>query len=124
MFRANEQELIRGLRLRQSAITLPEFDVISNRISGDGRITGLVYLNRYGEVRWFREGADHRPGFPYFGEYRPPDGVPTPALLRAYRTNKMAFARDLGGGSVEVAWPVLSEGNLLGVLDAHVALGK
>src|ERR1700681_37179 len=48
--------LIDGLARNQSAVTMNELDIVT-RLSKDDRIASLLYLNKYGEVRWFKDGS-------------------------------------------------------------------
>ncbi|MBI2363114.1 MAG: hypothetical protein HYV15_07000 [Elusimicrobia bacterium] len=109
--------------MRQSAIMLDEFEVVSKAIAQDGRIVSLVYLNRYGEVRWFRDRDSLRGGCRFYEDFRPAEEPLSWALLEAYRTRKMALSRKLKGRFVEVAWPIVRGGDVLGVLDAHAEVG-
>ena len=46
--------LITGLARSQSALSMDEHDVVM-RFAKDDRVASLLYLNKYGEVRWFRD---------------------------------------------------------------------
>ena len=54
MVRLYAPTLIEGLSRNQGVISMPEFDTVS-RFSKDDRIAALLYLNKYGEVRWFKD---------------------------------------------------------------------
>src|ERR1041385_7453212 len=55
MVRIYAPTLIKGLTKSQSALSLEEFDIITKGIAIDPRVASLVYLNRYGDVRWFKD---------------------------------------------------------------------
>ena len=54
MVRLYAPGLIEGLSRNQSAISMNEFDTIT-RFAKDDRVAALLYLNKYGEVRWFKD---------------------------------------------------------------------
>jgi hypothetical protein len=50
-------QLIKGLSKSQVSISMDEYDVVNNALAKDERVASLLYLNRYGEVRWFKDPA-------------------------------------------------------------------
>src|SRR3989338_4812713 len=54
MVRTHASKLINGLSRNQSAISMDEYDTITH-FSKDERVASLLYLNKYGEVRWFKD---------------------------------------------------------------------
>jgi hypothetical protein len=54
MVRLYAPSLIEGLARNQTAITMSELDTVS-RFAKDDRIASLLYLNKYGEVRYFKD---------------------------------------------------------------------
>src|SRR3990167_3225372 len=56
MVRLYAPNLINGLSRNQGAISMDEFDTIT-RISKDDRVASLVYLNKYGEIRWYKDAS-------------------------------------------------------------------
>ena len=57
--------LVRGLNRDQSVISINELDTIT-RIANDRRVAALVYLNKYGEVRWFKDPSKITESFDEF----------------------------------------------------------
>ena len=54
MVRLYAPTLIEGLSRNQGAITMGELDTVS-RFSKDDRVASMLYLNKYGEVRYFKD---------------------------------------------------------------------
>src|SRR5579859_6512132 len=54
MVRLYAPTLIEGLNRNPSAITFPEMDTVT-RFSKDDRVASLLYLNKFGDVRFFRD---------------------------------------------------------------------
>src|SRR6476620_1285586 len=67
MVRLYAPTLINGLSRNQSAISMDELDTVS-RLAKDDRVASLVYLNKYGEVRWFRDPAKIAQSFDQFSK--------------------------------------------------------
>ena len=111
-------QLIKGLSTRQSAITMDEFDVISNALAKDERVASLVYLNRYGEVRWFKDSSMIGKTFDEFQQAVP---IPTNAIEQAYvsKTPKVRAVPDQP--FYEIAIPLAVRGEVVGIVDMQVS---
>lgn len=111
-------QLIKGLNARQSVISMDEFDIISMHLSKDDRVASLVYLNRYGEVRWFKDpGLIGKP----FDEFMKAIPLPTDAIEQAYmsKTPKVRAVPDQP--LYEIAIPLAVRGEVVGIMDLQVS---
>ena len=111
-------QLIKGLSQRQSAITMDEFDVISNALAKDERVASLVYLNRYGEVRWFKDSSMIGKTFDEFQQAVP---IPTNSIEQAYvsKTPKVRAVPDQP--FYEIAIPLAVRGEVVGIVDMQIS---
>jgi len=107
-----DRSLLPGLKRSQNAITLREYDVIG-RLAKDRRIKSIVYLNRFGEVRWAKQPELWTLTFAEFNRRAP---LPTDAVSRA-ETSKTPIVADAGKRNWEVALPLVSGDQVQGVLD-------
>lgn len=104
--------LVEGLKAAQNVITMPEFEAITklNRTAG---ITRIIYVNGFGEVRWYRD--------PNFGnrcsDSTEPLDLPirTTVPERAFRSRMAVYAR-APNGLLEIAVPFLDRGRVIGML--------
>ena len=67
MVRLYAPTLITGLSRNQSAISMDEYDTIT-RFSKDDRVASLLYLNKFGEVRWFKDPSKITMSFEEFSK--------------------------------------------------------
>jgi hypothetical protein len=104
--------LFPGLKHSQAAITLREYDVIG-RLAKDRRIKSIIYLNRFGEVRWAQQAELWTLTFEQLGKQAP---LPTDAVSRALKSDSVVVA-PAGRGILEAAMPLDSDGQVQGVLD-------
>jgi len=107
-----ERSLLPGLKRSQAAITMREYDVIG-RLAKDRRIKSILYLNRFGEVRWSRQPELWMMNFAQLSKQAP---LPTDAVSRAFKA-AAAVVVPAAGSSYEVAMPLESDGQLQGILD-------
>ncbi|MBI3554356.1 MAG: hypothetical protein HY077_17805 [Elusimicrobia bacterium] len=109
--RSCERSLLGGLKRSQAVITLREYDVLG-RLAKDKRIKAVFYLNRSAEVRWAQRPELWTITFDQLRKEAPP----TDAVERALKANAAVVAA-ASKGLYEVAMPLISEGQLQGVLD-------
>jgi hypothetical protein len=107
-----QRSLLPGLKRSPAAITMREYDVIG-RLAKDRRIRSIVYLNRFGEVRWARQAELWTMTFEQLGKQAP---LPTDAASRALKADSVVVA-PAARGVFEAALPLDSDGQVQGVLD-------
>ena len=109
--------LIAGLSRSQSAISMDEHDAIMH-LAKNNRVASLLYLNKYGEVRWFRDPSRITYGYEQFVREVT---LPTDAIEQATLA-KLPVARTVAGLPLyDVAIPLVQKGEVLGVLDLQIA---
>jgi len=118
MVRVYAPTLIKGLARSQAAITLEEFDVITKGIAKDERIASLVYLNRYGEVRWFKDPGKITMSFDEFSKAVP---LPTNVIQQAYESKLPRVVSVPDEALYEIAIPLAVRGDVLGIIDMQVS---
>ncbi|HVE12184.1 MAG TPA: hypothetical protein VNI01_02210 [Elusimicrobiota bacterium] len=118
LVKAYAYQLIKGLNARQSVISMDEYDIISTHLSKDERVASLVYLNRYGEVRWFKDPSLIGKPFDEFTKTVP---LPTDAIEQAYvsKTPKVRAVQDQP--LYEIAIPLAVRGEVVGIMDLQVS---
>ncbi len=117
MVRLYAPTLVRGLSHNQSAISMEELDTVT-RISKDRRVGALVYLNKYGEVRWFRDPSKITESFDQFSKEVT---LPTDAIARAWETKSPVIRPVPALPLYDIAIPLAFEGRSLGILDLQVS---
>ena len=90
MVRLYAPTLIEGLSRNQSVISMAEFDTVS-RFSKDDRVAALLYLNKYGEVRWFKDPSMMTKTFDEFSSSR--SACPPTPSSRPGSRNRRSCAR-------------------------------
>lgn len=111
-------QLIKGLSRSQSAITMDEFDILNNALSKDEWVASLLYLNRYGEVRWYKDPNLFNKSFDEFNKIVP---LPTDAIKEAY-TSKTPKVRAVPDQPLyEIAIPLSVRGEVVGIVDMQVS---
>lgn len=117
MVRLYAPTLIEGLSRNQAAITMAEFDVVT-RFSKDDRVASLLYLNKYGEVRWFKDPSMITKTF---DDFRSQVSLPTDAIEQAW-LSKTPIVRPVPNLPLyDIAIPLALRGDVLGVLDMQVS---
>lgn len=117
MVRLYAPALIDGLARNQSAITMPELDTVS-RFAKDDRVASLLYLNKYGEVRWFKDPSMITKSFDDFSRQV---SLPTDAIEQAWLA-KTPIVRALPNMPLyDIAIPLALRGDVLGVLNLQVS---
>ncbi len=117
MVRLYAPTLIEGLSRNQGAITMAEFDTVT-RFSKDDRVASLLYLNKYGEVRWFKDPSMITKTF---DDFRSQVNLPTDAIEQAW-LSKTPIVRAVPNLPLyDIAIPLALRGDVLGVLDMQVS---
>ncbi|MBI4387132.1 MAG: hypothetical protein HY551_07100, partial [Elusimicrobia bacterium] len=117
MVRVYAPTLIKGLSRNQAAITLDEFDIVT-RIAKDERVASLAYLNRFGEVRWFKDANKIGLSFDEFAKQFPP---PTDAIELAYSSKNPRVRPVADQPLYEAAIPLAVRGDVVGIIDLQVS---
>lgn len=118
MVRVYAPTLIKGLARSPSAITMDEFDILTKGITKDERIADLVYLNRFGEVRWFKDPNKITLAFDEFAKQWPP---PTDAIEQAFYTKTPKVRAVADQPFYEIAIPLAVRGDVVGIVDMLVS---
>lgn len=117
MVRLYAPTLIEGLSRNQSAITMAEFDTVT-RFSKDDRVASLLYLNKYGEVRWFKDPSMITKSFDDFTHQI---SLPTDAIEQAW-LSKTPIVRAVPNLPLyDIAIPLALRGDVLGVLNLQIS---
>lgn len=111
-------QLIKGLSKSQVSISMDEYDIVNNALSRDDRVASLLYLNRYGEVRWFKDPEMIGKSFDEFAKIIP---LPTDAIEQAYvsKTPKVRAVANLP--FYELAIPLAVRGEVVGIIDMQIS---
>ena len=110
--------LIKGLTKRQNSITMDEFDIINNDLAKDERVASLLYLNRYGEVRWFKDPGLIGQSFDEFTKIIP---MPTDSIEQAYVTKTPKVRAVPNQPLYEIAIPLAVRGEVVGIVDMQIS---
>ena len=117
MVRLYAPTLIEGLSRNQGAITMPELDTVS-RFSKDDRVASLLYLNKYGEVRYFKDPSMITKSFDDFTHQV---SLPTDAIVQAWLA-KTPIVRAVPNLPIyDIAIPLALRGDVLGILDIQIS---
>ncbi len=106
-----------GLLRNPKASTMDEFDIMST-LSKDERISSVLYLNKAGIVRWYKEAR--MMGIP-FDEFQKTVGVITDAIPQAYLSKSPKVRRVPKQPLYEIAIPLSLRGEVIGILDLQVS---
>ena len=109
--------LIDGLARNQSAVTMNELDIVT-RLSKDDRIASLLYLNKYGEVRWFKDGSMISKTFDDFTHQI---SLPTDAIEQAWLAKTPIVRAVPNLPLYDIAIPLALRGDVLGILNLQVS---
>lgn len=117
MVRLYAPTLIEGLSRNQGAITMAEFETVS-RFAKDDRVASVLYLNKYGEVRWFKDPSMLTKTFDDFTKQV---ALPTDAIAQAW-LSKTPIVRVVPNMPLyDIAIPLALRGDVLGVIDMQVS---
>jgi len=117
MVRLYAPQMISGLARNQAAISMDEFDIVT-RFAKDDRVVALLYLNKYGEVRWFKDPSKITMPFDQFSKEIT---LPTDAIEQAWLA-KSPIVRQVPNLPVyDIAIPLALRGEILGILDMQIS---
>jgi len=117
MVRLYAPTLTTGLAHSQSAITMDENDVVM-RFNKDDRVASLLYLNKYGEVRWFRDASKITETFEQFVKEV---SLPTDAIEQAWLAKYYVVRAVPGLPLYDIAIPLSVRGEVMGILDLQIS---
>ncbi|MBI4055905.1 MAG: hypothetical protein HY402_07240 [Elusimicrobia bacterium] len=118
IIRTHAPSLLKGLQKNPAVITLEEMDILQT-LARNKNIAQVLYLNKYGEVRWHRDPS--RINLP-FEEHQKQAGPTTDAIQQAYLAKApkiRSFERE-NQRFYEIAAPILSRNEPTGILSLHV----
>lgn len=117
MVRLYAPTLINGLARNPSAISMDEYDTIT-RLAKDDRVAALLYLNKYGEVRWFK---DPKYITWTFDQFTAEVTLPTDAIQQAWLAKSPMVRAVPNLPLYDIAIPLALRGELLGIIDLQVS---
>ena len=117
MVRLYAPTLITGLSHSQLALTMDEHDVVM-RFAKDDRVASLLYLNKFGEVRWFRDSSKITYSFEQFIKEV---SLPTDAIEQASLAKSPIVRAVPGLPLYDIAIPLALRGEVLGILDLQIS---
>src|SRR3989338_2080462 len=117
MVRLYAPTLINGLSRNQGAISMDEYDTIT-RFAKDDRIAALLYLNKYGEVRWFKDPKYITWSFDQFSKEIT---LPTDAIEQAWLAKSPMVRAVPDQPLYDIAIPLALRGEVMGILNLQVS---
>jgi len=117
MVRLYAPTLITGLSRSPNALTMDENDVVM-RFAKDDRVASLLYLNKYGEVRWFRDASKITETFEQFVKEV---SLPTDAIEQASLAKSPVVRAVPGLPLYDIAIPLALRGEVMGILDLQIS---
>lgn len=117
MVRLYAPQLVNGLSRNQSAISMEEYDIIT-RLAKDDRVAALLYLNKYGEVRWFKDPKYITWTFDQFAKEVT---LPTDAIEQAWLSKSPIVRAVPNLPLYDIAIPLALRGEVLGILNMQVS---
>ncbi len=117
MVRLYAPTLISGLARSPNAITMDEHDVVL-RFSKDDRVASLLYLNKFGEVRWFRDPGKITEPFETFVHEV---SLPSDAIEQASLAKTPIVRAVPGLPLYDIAIPLALRGEVLGIIDLQIS---
>ncbi len=117
MVRTHASKLINGLSRNQSAISMDEFDTITH-FSKDERVASLLYLNKYGEIRWFKDPTKITMTF---DQFQKEVTIPTDAIEQAWLSKQPVIRAVQNLPLYDIAIPLASRGEVLGILNMQIS---
>jgi HAMP domain-containing protein len=107
-----------GLMKNPKAITMEEYNIMSDTLSKDERITSVLYMNRFGLIRWHREASYIGVTYDEFSKNVPPL---TDAIRQAYDSLAPRVRPVPKQPLYEVAIPLTVSGEVVGIVDLIVS---
>lgn len=107
-----------GLIKNPKAITFEEYNTMSETLSKDERITSVLYMNRFGIIRWHREARFIGMSYDEYSKDIPPLTGALADALKSYKPKVQPVPKQ---PFYEVAIPLTVGGEIVGVLDLMVS---
>ncbi|MBI4051901.1 MAG: hypothetical protein HY400_05290 [Elusimicrobia bacterium] len=120
MVRVYAPTLLKGLQRNLRAVTLDELDIMA-ALSKDDRVTSLLYLNKYGEIRWHKDASLLALSF---DEYRKRVGVPTNVIEQAYLSKSPKVKAIPNQSAYDIAIPLSVRGEVIGIANVQISREK
>ncbi|MBI4678425.1 MAG: hypothetical protein HY748_12665 [Elusimicrobia bacterium] len=117
LVRVHAAKLITGLSRNQGAITMDELDTIT-QLAKDERVASLLYLNKYGEVRWFKDPSRITESFDQFSKEVT---IPTDAIEQAWLSKSYMIRAIPNMPLYDIAIPLSTRGEVMGVINMQVS---
>lgn len=117
MVRLYAPTLISGLSRNQSAISMDEYDTIT-RFAKDDRVAALLYLNKYGEIRWFKDPTKITETFDNFTKEVT---LPTDAIEQAWLSKSPIVRAVPNLPLYDIAIPLAVRGEIMGIIDLQIS---
>src|SRR3989339_547354 len=117
MVRLYAPTLITGLSRNQSALTFEELDVVM-RFAKDDRVASLLYLNKYGEVRWFKDPSKITYSFEQFIKEV---SLPTDAIEQSSLAKSPIVRAVPNLPLYDIAIPLSLRGEVMGIVNLQVS---
>jgi len=117
MVRLYAPTLISGLARSPNALTMDEHDVVL-RFAKDDRVASLLYLNKFGEVRWFRDPGKITEPFETFVHEV---SLPSDAIEQASLAKTPIVRAVPGLPLYDIAIPLALRGEVLGIIDLQIS---
>lgn len=117
MVRLYAPTLITGLSRNQSALTFEELDVVM-RFAKDDRVASLLYLNKYGEVRWFKDPSKITYSFEQFIKEV---SLPTDAIEQSSLAKSPIVRAVPNLPLYDIAIPLSLRGEVMGIINLQVS---
>lgn len=117
MVRLYAPTLINGLSRNQGAISMDELDTVG-RFAKDDRVAALVYLNKYGEVRYFKDPSKIAESFDQFSKEVT---LPTDAIEQAWMAKSPVVRGVPNLPLYDIAIPLALRGDVLGIIDLQIS---
>jgi len=116
MARLYAPTLTKGLARNEEAISFSELDIIT-KMAHDERIADLLYLNKYGEVRWYKDPTKIAMTW---GDFNKQVSLPTNAIQEALVAKEPVQIPVPDSTLLDIAIPLSANGEVLGALDMQV----
>lgn len=107
-----------GLVKNSRTITFEEYNIMSETLSKDERITSIVYMNRFGVIRWHREARFIGISYDEYSKDIPPLTSALSDALKSYKPKVQPVPKQ---PFYEIAIPLTVGGEIVGVLDLMVS---
>lgn len=107
-----------GLIKNPKTITFEEYNTMAETLSKDERITSVLYMNRFGVIRWHREARFIGISYDEYSKDIPPLTSALADALKSYKPKVQPVPKQ---PFYEVAIPLTVGGEIVGVIDLLVS---